>query len=403
MKKYDAIVAGAGPAGATAAWLLARAGWSVAVVEKASFPRKKVCGEYISPGSLSLLNELGIAGEVMSTAGPDVRQIGLYAFAATLVADMPRTLCPGMEYGSAIGREHLDMLLLARAKDAGAEVWQPWELRNLASIDDGFVCTATRKQSREFSYLQSRIVVAAHGSWEHGALPTQSARSDARASDLLAFKARFTNCRLPPGLMPLVVFPGGYGGMVHSDNGRVSFSCCIRRDVLERCRLRWQHIPAGEAVFAHIQASCDGVRHAFANAEIDGAWMASGPIRPGIRAFRADGIFAVGNAAGEAHPIVAEGISMAIQSAWLLCERLVMHDPAAMSKASIREISIDYRKAWKRNFRLRILCAAAFAHLAMRTALAKPILAVLKQVPAFLSAGARLCGKAQPLNSRNTV
>ncbi len=46
--RYDAIVIGAGVAGATAAILLARAGWSVAVVEKSAFPRRKVCGECIA-------------------------------------------------------------------------------------------------------------------------------------------------------------------------------------------------------------------------------------------------------------------------------------------------------------------------------------------------------------------
>ena len=45
---YDAIVVGGGPAGATSAILLAQAGWRVAVVEKARFPRRKVCGEFIS-------------------------------------------------------------------------------------------------------------------------------------------------------------------------------------------------------------------------------------------------------------------------------------------------------------------------------------------------------------------
>jgi len=41
---HDALVIGAGPAGSTAARLLAQAGWSVALVEKSVFPRRKVCG-----------------------------------------------------------------------------------------------------------------------------------------------------------------------------------------------------------------------------------------------------------------------------------------------------------------------------------------------------------------------
>ena len=122
--------------------------------------------------------------------------------------------------------------------------------------------------------------------------------------------------------MPLLAFPGGYGGMVHSDSGRVSLSCCIRRDVLQALRTGGEPRSAAEAVFQHIRESCAGVRRSLERAVLDGAWLAAGPIAPGIRTRYADGIFRVGNAAGEAHPIVAEGISMAMQSAWLLAGAL---------------------------------------------------------------------------------
>ncbi|MGZ8198887.1 MAG: FAD-dependent oxidoreductase, partial [Burkholderiales bacterium] len=79
MSAYDAIVIGAGPAGSTTALQLARAGWSVAIVEKAEFPRRKVCGEFISAPTLRLLAELGVAGDVIARAGPEVRELAVYA------------------------------------------------------------------------------------------------------------------------------------------------------------------------------------------------------------------------------------------------------------------------------------------------------------------------------------
>ena len=54
----------------------------------------------------------------------------------------------------------------------------------------------------------------------------------------------------------------------------------------------------------------------------EGSWRSAGPIRPGYEA-HAGGIFLAGNAAGEAHPVVAEGISMAMQSSSLLVRRLL--------------------------------------------------------------------------------
>src|SRR5262245_17700806 len=70
---YEALVLGGGPAGATAALLLARAGWHVAIVEKSTFPRRKVCGEFISATTLPLLRALGIADSYLALAGPEVR------------------------------------------------------------------------------------------------------------------------------------------------------------------------------------------------------------------------------------------------------------------------------------------------------------------------------------------
>src|SRR5437016_2497832 len=57
---FDAVVIGGGPAGATAALLLAEAGWAVALIEQKQFPRRKVCGEYLSATNWPLLTRLGI-------------------------------------------------------------------------------------------------------------------------------------------------------------------------------------------------------------------------------------------------------------------------------------------------------------------------------------------------------
>ena len=64
---------------------------------------------------------------------------------------------------------------------------------------------------------EARIVIAAHGSWERGALPRRALANGTRDSDLLGFKAHSAPRASRAGLMPLVLFPGGYGGLVHSD------------------------------------------------------------------------------------------------------------------------------------------------------------------------------------------
>ena len=398
---YDTIIIGGGPSGAMAAVLLAQAGWRVAVVEKARYPRRKVCGEFISGTTWPLLRQLGVAGPLLEIAGPVVRRVGVYAGEAMVTAELATSTDGAADGGRALGREHLDTLLLQRAAEAGAEVWQPYTLSAFVARDGGYACTIFDQDTRQARVLHSRLIIAAHGSWESGPMPTQDFRRPPRASDLFGFKAHFHHNTLPPDLMPLLAFPGGYGGMVHTDGGRVSLSCCIRRDQLERCRQRWPQVKAGAAVLAHIVASCKGVTLALSSATPDGAWLSSGPLRTGIRTFGRDGIFAVGNAAAEAHPIVAEGISMAIQSATLLCGQLiacpdVRSDPSRSSRA-LEGIRHAYATAWRRNFSRRLHMAALFAHLFMRPVATRIATRLLARFPQLLTEGARWSGKAEPL------
>jgi flavin-dependent dehydrogenase len=198
--------------------------------------------------------------------------------------------------------------------------------------------------------------------------------------------------------MPLVLFRGGYGGMVHADGGRVSLSCCIRRDRLAACRREGQR--AGDAVLSHILASCRGVREALGAATLEGSWLAAGPIRPGIRSSDARGLFLVGNAMGEAHPIVAEGINMAIQSAWLLAALLAPQAGAirgSHAHAALRSVQQAYEARYRRSFAPRIHAAALFAALAVHEPTRSLMTAAVRHVPALLALGARWSGKATPV------
>ncbi|RVC46108.1 monooxygenase, partial [Mesorhizobium sp. M4A.F.Ca.ET.090.04.2.1] len=263
-------------------------------------------------------------------------------------------------------------------------------------------CQAVRIEARdcrdEATILRAPVVVAAHGSWEPGPLPSQLEKKS-RPSDLLGFKAHFTGSSLAPDLMPLITFPGGYGGMVTADHGRMSISCCIRRDRLALLRSglaaeRGGHVSAAEAVEHHLMATCRGVREALEEASADGPWLAAGPIRPGIRAGYEGDIFRAGNAAGESHPIIAEGISMALQSGWLLARQL---DDAQAGQAGRQAAGRRYEAAWRGLFSTRILAAEAIARIALGPGGAALMEAVVRNFPLALTLGARLSGKTKPV------
>jgi 2-polyprenyl-6-methoxyphenol hydroxylase-like FAD-dependent oxidoreductase len=395
---YDVIIVGGGPAGSTAAILLAQAGWSVALIEKQTFPRRKVCGECISATNLPLLHALGIGAAFDAMAGPEIREVGLFTGDGVLTAPLPAFAAP-YPWGRALGREHLDTLLLARAAEVGATILQPCTVKRIAHDGTLHICNVTDADG-ETTTMNAPVLIAAHGSWEPGP-SIETRRRPQRASDLFAFKANFRNARLAPGLLPVLAFVGGYGGIVLGDHGRTTLAFCIRRDTLRASRARMPGARAAHAALAHVEASCTGVRAVLQGAELEASWLSVGPIQPGIRApWRDDGVFAVGNVAGEAHPILGEGMSMAIQSAWLLCERLIprreallARDPEASSAHA--EVGRDYAKAWRRSFTPRIRFASTFAHLAMRPQTSALLLPLLQRWPGLLTTGAQIGGKVR--------
>jgi flavin-dependent dehydrogenase len=392
LSKFDALIIGGGPAGATASLLLAKAGWSVVLVEKSSFPRRKVCGEYLSPTNFGLLDRLGVLGSVLEHAGPEIRTIELLWKSTSIVADMP---CPSertARWGKAVRREILDTLMVNQAKEIGVTVLQPFSVIETKRFGDLFVSKALSKNTGEVLEIESPVVIAAHGSWGIGELPTQSRRQPARGSDLLAFKIYLENGSLPLDVMNMLVIPGGYAGMVNCDSGLLSFSCCIRRDHLDTLRQRSPNQKAGAVVYEHVIESCPGLKFAVNNSRQNGDWIAAGPMRPGIRRPYKEGLFSVGNAAGEAHPTIADGISMAMQSSWLLSNALIKRNPSALAETDRDEIGHEFSRDWLRAFRLRIRAAELFARLCLRKETHRLLLPLIRTFPQILTLGARLGG-----------
>src|SRR5436305_14411939 len=87
---FDALIIGGGPAGATAAILLAEAGWSVALIERKQFPRRKVCGEYLSATNWPLLSRLGIGDTFADMAGAAVCDAAIFLGTKQYFAALPR-------------------------------------------------------------------------------------------------------------------------------------------------------------------------------------------------------------------------------------------------------------------------------------------------------------------------
>ena len=370
---YDAVIIGAGPAGSSAAITLARQGWAVASSKKTEFPRRKVCGEFISATNLALLDKLGIGDAWRAEAGPEIRRVGFFGGDVCTEARMPSK----GGFGRALGRDVLDRLLLDAARAAGAEIFQPWRAvamraRGRASCRDDRGGRAGRGAARAGGHRRARLVGAGQA-----AQPTRQDQQPVRSARV---QGAFQGSLAAADLMPLLIFPGGYGGMVSADHGRLSLSCCIRRDTAGRdSRRARRRFSRRSACIAISSTRCRGAREAIGHASLDGPWLAAGPIRPGIRSRYDQDIFRVGNIAGESHPIIAEGISMAMQSGWLLADQLVRVDATRQAERALA--AARYSAAWRRLFATRIHAARPSRRSPIQPASARIMTAVIRLLP----------------------
>src|SRR5204863_5963812 len=109
----DVLVVGAGPAGSIAALVLARAGVQVRLVDRARFPRDKLCGDTVNPGTLSILDRLGIGGAVRKRALPVTGMNLTGPGGARVSGDYP-----GGIRGGALARRVLDAVLVVAVAGA---------------------------------------------------------------------------------------------------------------------------------------------------------------------------------------------------------------------------------------------------------------------------------------------
>lgn len=161
---FDVIVVGGGPSGSMMAWLLAKLGVKVAVLERAEFPREKVCGDYVEPGGLRLLARMGVLPAI---EGRDRLRINRHR-----VYYGPRLHYRGdihyyktdqdpIDYGLVVPRSELDAMMLEAAQNAGAIVISPARARAVTRQGDVMHVEATHGDSS--AVLRAPLVVGADG------------------------------------------------------------------------------------------------------------------------------------------------------------------------------------------------------------------------------------------------
>ncbi len=310
---YDAIIVGGGPAGASCAAVCAAAGLRVLVVERAVFPRDKVCGDCLNPDCWPTLARLGIEDAVRALPHTALRTVEFVGLRGAPV----RLPLPGHARGEiAVKRSLLDALLLRNAAERGADVRQGSAVSVVGQAPDGFVIGG----------VSARFLVAADG---RNSLAARSLKllDDRRrpATDRIGLQ---THAPCPAAFGPRVQmrwFARGYGGLCPVGGGELNLSLAGPPDTLDSLK-NW-------------------AREEFALAA-DHPWRTIAPLdrAPAPRAAVARGrgaVFLVGDAARVVEPFTGEGIYYALRSGELAAAEIVA---AARGKQSAGQAAARYRE-----------------------------------------------------------
>ena len=160
------LVAGAGPAGSATATLLARAGFDVVLVDRASFPRDKACSEYMSPEAVRILARLGVLESLERSGAFPLEGMKLFGpRGATAHGKFARAGTPFRPTGLSVSRRVLDHELLAAAREAGATVLERTSIEELLYDEGGVVAGAVvlNRRTQQRHCIKARLTVGADG------------------------------------------------------------------------------------------------------------------------------------------------------------------------------------------------------------------------------------------------
>ena len=358
----DVVIVGAGPAGAVAAAVLARAGARVRLVDRATFPRDKLCGDTVNPGTLTCLQRLGLHGDL------DVRGLridGMLVTGEGGVAIDGRY--PRGQSGRAILRRELDAMLLQQAIAAGCEV------------DTGIAVRRAMVDDRGGSPSVTGVMVGARGS--ERAIPARvTIAADGRHSTL-AFGLGLARHPAKPRRWAIGAY---YENLMPNGVRHVSDPVVGEMHVRRNCYIGIAPVPGGLTNVCLVRPSSKGDRELadpaallsreltrdamlgdrLACARLVAPPVVLGPLAVDIENAAIDGLLLAGDAAGFIDPMTGDGLRFAVHGAELAALAALQALEHGWAGVHTR-LAADRRRAfaskWRFNRALRTLVSSPSA------------------------------------------
>jgi flavin-dependent dehydrogenase len=359
LQLHDVIIVGAGPAGASAAALLAERGLKVLLLEKSRFPREKLCGEFLSPESLRILDRLGVRERMIEAGAQPIRKWILVAPNGRRV-EVPLHWLSN-ESGEAIGlsRARMDLIMLERARQAGVTVREAFHVSSrLTRVADTTLIEGKAEGDTRESFA-TRLLIDASGR------NSVFARSDAQKPERRQRGRPFgvkVHLRGVEGLGEtgeLFFFRDGYGGMSRVEGERVNL-CFITTEETLRAARGDRH-----ALLEMTLRQNPAARERLRDAVPAGAWLGTGPLEYGRRV-SLPGVLAPGDAGAFIDPFTGSGMLLALASGELAAR--VIGESFARGERHPELIAQRYHELHRRQFNWRFRACAMLRNLAFKPA-----------------------------------
>lgn len=327
MSAWDAVVVGAGPAGSATAARLAAAGHAVLLLDRASFPRRKPCGECVNPAGVAALDRLGALDSVLA-AGP--ARLDGWRIVPGGEGGFHGRFPPGV-HGLGIPRETLDALLVDHARAAGAVVRTGTHVTGVIRDDRG----VSGVELAGGETIPARVVVGADGLRSVVLRRLRLLRRGPRLRKV-ALTAHVRGIDALGGTGELRARGRGCVGIARVGEGIANVTVVAPGDAADGI--------GGDREGYFDQAIRD---YGFRDAVRVDAVLATGPFDWPVRRAVADGALLVGDAAGYYDPFTGQGIFRALRGAELAAE--VLDAALRAGDVSARALA-PYERARRRAF-----------------------------------------------------